>query len=168
MRIRHQLRLPWLLPRVQFFKVVWRLGIRHVETSQCPFQEHQLGKSYWEAIQNPSRLRGKITTSKQTSFHISAHITIITTTIILLSSLIIILINIILNSYLSLLSLLLSLLLSSLIITVCLPESLYLTHCLSIFFGQAPVNKLVPMTSLLWALYKSRVYDYDTITINNW
>ena len=28
-------------------------------------------------------------------------------------------------------------------------------------FGQAPVNKLVSETSLLWALQKSRVYDYD-------
>ena len=31
-------------------------------------------------------------------------------------------------------------------------------------FWQAPVNKLVPATSLLWALYKSRVYDYSIYT----
>src|SRR6218665_2321283 len=51
-------------------------------------------------------------------------------------------------------------------LTVCLPDSLNLTCCLSILFGQVPVNKLVPATSLLWALSKSRVYNYDTITIH--
>jgi len=40
-------------------------------------------------------------------------------------------------------------------LTVCLPDSLDLTRCQSTLFwisASAPVNKLVPATSLLWAL----------------
>src|SRR6218665_3261392 len=46
-------------------------------------------------------------------------------------------------------------------LTVFPSDSLGLTRCYRFCFGLAPVNKLVPATLLFWALWKSRVYDYD-------
>jgi len=45
-------------------------------------------------------------------------------------------------------------------LSACLPDSLWIWPA-AYRFWQAPVNKLVPGISLLWALQKSRVYDYD-------
>jgi len=53
--------------------------------------------------------------------------------------------------------------------------AIWLSACLTLWiwpdaywfcFWQASVNKLFPATSLLWALCKSRVYDYDYIIVS--